>query len=134
MTIKTIILYRVVQEWRAPVFERLSEDGDLDIEVWHGPDFKNTKIVSTKRPYSFKKRRLWSFKIKLKSRNGIIASGSVSAVTRLCRTPCLYAPNTFSHTCCSVDFSASVNGNSSTFFWKDRSWELTLPRFFLKVS
>src|SRR5690554_1690788 len=73
MTIKTIILYRVVQEWRAPVFERLSEDGDLDIEVWHGPDFKNTKIVSTKRPYSFKKRRLWSFKIKLKSRNGIIA-------------------------------------------------------------
>lgn len=73
MKLKTIILYRVVQEWRAPVFERLSKDESLDLEVWYGPDFKGTKIVSTKKDYSFTKRKLLSFKIKLASKNGIIA-------------------------------------------------------------
>ncbi len=70
---KTIILYRVIQEWRAPVFQRLSDCEDLDLEVWHGPDFKGTKIISTTKAYQFKRRKLISLKLKLKSKNGIIA-------------------------------------------------------------
>lgn len=73
MKTKTIVLYRVIQEWRAPVFERLSETQDIDLEVWHGPDFIGTKIISTTKEYKFKRRKLISLKLKLKSKNGIIA-------------------------------------------------------------
>lgn len=71
--IKTIILYRVVQEWRAPVFEKLAKIEDISLEVWHGPDFKGTKVVSTKKKFSFVRKKVISIKVKLKSTNGIIA-------------------------------------------------------------
>ncbi len=73
MKAKTIILYRVIQEWRAPVFEKLCANEDINLEVWHGPDFKGTKIISTKKEYLFKRKKLVSLKLKLKSKNGIIA-------------------------------------------------------------
>ncbi len=69
---KTIILYRVIQGWRAPIFEKLSAEEDVNIEVWHGPDFPETKVVSTNNELALKRRKLWSFKIKLKSKNGLI--------------------------------------------------------------
>lgn len=69
---KTIILYRVVQGWRAPVFEKLNKTPNIDIEVLYGPDFKNTKLKSTQKEFSFKKTKLFSFKIRLKSINGLI--------------------------------------------------------------
>tara|TARA_B100000768_G_C11283291_1_gene380076 strand:+ start:4087 stop:5217 length:1131 start_codon:yes stop_codon:yes gene_type:complete len=70
---KTVILYRVIQGWRAPIFEKISADKDLNIEVWHGPDFPGTKVVSTKKRLALKKRKLLSLKIILKSVNGLIA-------------------------------------------------------------
>src|SRR5690606_4412775 len=73
MKLRTIILYRVIQDWRAPVFEKLSKNDNLDLEVWFGPDFKGTKVVSTRKNFAFRKRLLLSLKIKLKSKNGIIA-------------------------------------------------------------
>ena len=69
---KVVINYRVIQGWRAPIFQKLSNDNDLDIEVWYGPDFPGTKVVSSTNEFNFKKRKLWSFKIVLKSVNGLI--------------------------------------------------------------
>ena len=69
---KVIVLYRVVQNWRAPVFERLSNKKSLDLEVWYGPDIKDTKLTTGTNGV-FKKRKLFSLKLKLKSANGIIA-------------------------------------------------------------
>lgn len=37
---KVIILYRAVQDWRAPIFEKVAESDNIDLQVWHGPDFK----------------------------------------------------------------------------------------------
>jgi glycosyltransferase involved in cell wall biosynthesis len=71
--IKIVILYRVIQEWRAPVFDKLNVIEDINIEVWHGPDFKGTKVISTKKQYSFVRRKLVSIKVRLKSTNGTIA-------------------------------------------------------------
>ena len=68
-----VILYRVVQDWRAPVFEKLSMDTSLDLQVWYGPDFPNTKVISKKGPYLFKSKRVFSFRFKANSRNGYIA-------------------------------------------------------------
>lgn len=70
---KVIILYRVVQGWRAPIFEKVAAKEDIDLEVWHGPDFIGTKVVSTKKDYAFKKTKMVSLKVKLTSKNGIIA-------------------------------------------------------------
>jgi glycosyltransferase involved in cell wall biosynthesis len=71
--LKVIILYRVIQNWRAPVFEKLSMDTSLDLQVWYGPDFPNTKVISKKGPYLFKSKRVFSFRFKANSRNGYIA-------------------------------------------------------------
>ena len=73
MGTKTVILYRVIQGWRAPIFEKLSNEEDVDLEVWYGPDFPGTKVVSTKRELSLKRRKLWSLRVQLKSVNGTIA-------------------------------------------------------------
>ena len=69
---KTVILYRVIQGWRASIFEKLSAEEDVNLEVWYGPDFPETKVVSTKNELAFKRRKLWSFRIKLESKNGLI--------------------------------------------------------------
>lgn len=58
--IKTVILYRVIQEWRRPVFERLADCPEIDLEVWYGCDFPGTKVVSTNEPCEFSKRKLFS--------------------------------------------------------------------------
>lgn len=67
---KVVILYRVIQDWRAPIFEKLAKDTTLDIEVWYGPDFKNTKVISTTKEYNFKKRKLLSLKLRINTKNG----------------------------------------------------------------
>lgn len=70
---KVIVLYRVLQEWRAPIFEKLSKSELVDLEVWFGPDIFGTKLISTKKNYTFKRSKLFSLKIKMNSKNGIIA-------------------------------------------------------------
>jgi glycosyltransferase involved in cell wall biosynthesis len=72
MRSKTIILYRVIQGYRASIFEKLSAEEDVNLEVWHGPDFPGTKVVSTKNELALKRKKLWSFRIKLESVNGLI--------------------------------------------------------------
>jgi glycosyltransferase involved in cell wall biosynthesis len=69
---KVVVLYRVVQHWRVPIFERLNAYDDTILEVWHGPDFPGTKVVSGKGSFTFKHSELFSFKISLKSKNGHI--------------------------------------------------------------
>ena len=46
---KAVILYRVIQRWRAPIFENLSAENDINLEVWHGPNFAGTKFISSKK-------------------------------------------------------------------------------------
>lgn len=70
---KIVILYRVIQEWRRPVFERLSQTEGIDLNLFHGPDFEGSKVVSTKKKVHFKAKKLFSFKIRKQSKNGLIA-------------------------------------------------------------
>lgn len=59
-----------MQQWRAPIFEKLSSNEQLDLAVWHGPDFKNSKLVSAKNKVNVKTRSLISFKLTFNSTNG----------------------------------------------------------------
>jgi len=68
---KVIILYRVVQEWRRPVFERLAKK--LNLAVFHGPDFEGSKVVNTKKRTAFRRKKLTSFKLRKPGKNGLIA-------------------------------------------------------------
>ncbi|MCB0750578.1 MAG: hypothetical protein KDC52_03805, partial [Ignavibacteriae bacterium] len=69
--IKIIVLYRVIQEWRKPVFDRLANKYDL--KVYYGPDFPNSKVVSTKKLIHFNTKKLYSLKFSKESSNGLIA-------------------------------------------------------------
>ena len=46
MTIKVVIVYRVAQFWRIPLFEDLTRDPDIDFTLIHFDDFVGTKVVS----------------------------------------------------------------------------------------
>jgi glycosyltransferase involved in cell wall biosynthesis len=61
--IKVAILYRVIQSWRKPVFERLANDPDILLKIFYGPDFKGTKAVSAKGSFAFDSKQLFSFKL-----------------------------------------------------------------------
>ena len=65
---KVAIVYRVVQGWRAPVFERLSEIYDL--KVFYGCDFPGTKVVSIPRPHLFCSKKMFSIPIQFKRKSG----------------------------------------------------------------
>ncbi len=71
--IKVVVLYRVLQEWRRPIFERIAKREDIDFTLMHGPDFKGSKVVSSKKEVFFKKHKLFSLKIRKESKNGLIA-------------------------------------------------------------
>ena len=70
---KVFVLYRVVQQWRAPIFERMAMSERYQFKVVHGPDFPGTKVVNTKAKYRFDRKELFSFRIQKKSVNGLIA-------------------------------------------------------------
>lgn len=67
---RVAILYRVVQEWRLPVFNRLANHEDIELKIFHGPDFKGTKVVSSKKKYAFESKQLTSLQLRGKSGNG----------------------------------------------------------------
>lgn len=61
---KVFVLYRVIQDWRAPVFDRLSDKlGYKNFRVLYGPDFAGSKVVSSKKSFKFDAKCLKSFKI-----------------------------------------------------------------------
>jgi len=66
--VKVAIIYRVIQGWRIPVFERLKEENE--IKLLYGCDFKGTKVVSTKSDYSFNSKKLFSFPFAIKKSSG----------------------------------------------------------------
>ncbi|AZQ85452.1 glycosyltransferase [Colwellia sp. Arc7-635] len=65
---KLAVVYRVIQGWRVPVFERLSQDKDF--KVFYGCDFQNTKVVSAKGPFNFTTKKLHSIPLAYKKTNG----------------------------------------------------------------
>ena len=61
---KVFVLYRVIQDWRAPVFDRLSEKlGYENLKVLYGPDFEGSKVVSSSNDFKFNRKCLKSLKL-----------------------------------------------------------------------
>lgn len=71
--IRVAILYRVIQEWRRPIFNRLHENPELSITLYHGPDFSGSKVVSSKKGLELPVKKQWSLKLRKESKNGLIA-------------------------------------------------------------
>ncbi|CAH0993310.1 hypothetical protein SIN8267_03458 [Sinobacterium norvegicum] len=67
---KVAVTYRVLQGWRLPMFERLSDKNNIDLKLFYGCDFKGTKVVSSKRSHTFLSKKLPSIPIRLKTSNG----------------------------------------------------------------
>lgn len=70
--IKVAILYRVIQDWRLPVFEKLATNKNLSIKVFHGTDFKGTKLINAKRPYKLIDKALFTIKLRLSNNAAIM--------------------------------------------------------------
>lgn len=68
--IKVVVLYRVIQHWRCPMFQRISNLPNVDLKVFYGADFEGTKVVSGEKIEGFKSERLPTIKIKKKHNGG----------------------------------------------------------------
>ena len=71
-TIKLAILYRVIQHWRAPIFQKIAQFQNVDMTLFYGADFPGSKVVSGKNLDGFRHRLLPTVKItkKFGSSNG----------------------------------------------------------------
>lgn len=68
---RVAIVYRVLQEWRAPVFSRLAKHEKVtDFKVFYGCDFVGTKVVSTKSALDFDAEKMRSIPIRIPSGKG----------------------------------------------------------------
>lgn len=68
--IRVAICYRVMQDWRVPVFSRLSKRTGIELCVFHGEDFGNSKVVNFSGEIDFPAKQLRSLKLAFKTRNG----------------------------------------------------------------
>lgn len=67
--IKVVVLYRVIQHWRCPMFQRISNLPNVDLKVFYGADFEGTKVVSGDKIEGFQSERLPTIKIKIKKKH-----------------------------------------------------------------
>lgn len=65
---KVVVVYRVIQGWRTPVFSKLAEQHEL--KLLYGCDFPGTKVVSARGPFSFNAKKLLSFPLSIKGAKG----------------------------------------------------------------
>lgn len=70
-TTKVAILYRVLNHYRLPIFEKLNDRDDIELTVLHGCSFPGTKVTNSKAPHRFPAVELKSLPIRLKTSNGL---------------------------------------------------------------
>jgi len=68
--VKIVVSYRVIQGWRVPVFERLSQLVDVELLVLHGTSFKGTKVVNYDKTVSFDHKELPTIPLNIPTKNG----------------------------------------------------------------
>jgi len=68
--IKVAILYRVLQGWRVPIFEKLNKLPSVEICVFHGKSFKKTKVVNYEGQKHFNSKCLPTIGVNLATKNG----------------------------------------------------------------
>lgn len=64
-----VVLYRVIQHWRCPMFQRIAKLENINLKVFYGADFEGTKVVSGDKIEGFLAEKLYTIKIK-KKHNG----------------------------------------------------------------
>lgn len=70
-TLRVAVVYRVLQTYRMALFERLGEQHDLELKVFHGPSFPGTKVVNGENNGRVNAEILRSLPLKLRTRNGL---------------------------------------------------------------
>lgn len=69
--IKVVIVYRVLQVWRVPVFKRLDAHPDIELHVLHGADYEHSKLRNFSEPTSFAATKLPTLRFSIRTRNGV---------------------------------------------------------------
>lgn len=69
--IKVVIVYRVLQRWRVPVFSRLAKIPDIDLTVIYCDDFEGGKVVSYQGDVDFPTNKLRSINFSFATSNGL---------------------------------------------------------------
>lgn len=65
--IRVAVTYRVCQNWRLPIFRRLSENPLIELRVFHGQDIPGTKLINAEDFNDLDHKELKSYYLKLKS-------------------------------------------------------------------
>ena len=60
---KVVLVHRVLQHWRTPVFRRLASWPGIDFVALHGSDFPGTKTVNGRDLSGFEHREMWTLRV-----------------------------------------------------------------------
>lgn len=117
---KVAVSYRVMQGWRVPIFERLSQLPSVDdFCVFHGSDFPGTKVVNFKGEKAFKSKAMPTIRMKVKAKNRTICQAiNLTFFYELIR----YKPDVILCEGASNLFSASVAFLYASLFRKKFVW------------
>jgi glycosyltransferase involved in cell wall biosynthesis len=72
--IKVAVTYSVCQQWRAPIFKRLSETPGIELKVFHGEDLPGTKLINAKDFKGLPHQQLKTFHLGVRSSGREIAA------------------------------------------------------------
>jgi glycosyltransferase involved in cell wall biosynthesis len=67
---KISVVYRVLQPWRVPVFERLAATPGVKLHVLHGEGYEGSKLQNYSGPVNFSTTRLQTLRFRMRTRNG----------------------------------------------------------------
>ena len=65
--IRTVVVYRVCQHWRAPMFARLNGSPEIDLTVIHGRGIKGTKLVNAETVEGFQRHEMFTLSGRVKA-------------------------------------------------------------------
>ncbi len=58
--IRVVVVYRVCQHWRAPMFARLNARPEIDLAVFHGQSIPGTKLINGEHLEGFAHKEHWT--------------------------------------------------------------------------
>lgn len=68
--IKILVLYQVIMHYRLPFYEHIEGDNEYEFCLLFGRGKEGSKLVNTNQEFRFKNKKLFDFRIPLKTANG----------------------------------------------------------------
>lgn len=68
--LRVAVVYRVLQAWRLPVFQKLASTPGIELHVFHGEEYPDSKLKNAAVPLGLQTTQLKTIRFTIRTRNG----------------------------------------------------------------